>query len=544
MNFNGTTGDDSLTGTSGHDVFYLGQGGNDTVDGGASADVFKFGAAFGSGDHVDGGTGIDTLSLNGDYATQLFVGASELVNVEKIVLGAGHQYNFAFADGVIAHGQSLTVKADALAVGDAVTIDAGSMTSAYADTKFIVYGGAGSTFFTAGGGTNLFHGGSGADFVYFGDNFGKDDRIDGGAGIDALSLNGDYTAGLTFSPVMLKNVESIVLNAGFSYKLTTGDANVAAGQTLTVFAGTLDAPDRVVFNGSHETDGRFEFHGGAGDDVVQGGALNDFFYGTAGGNDRFTGNSGGDLFHMGGALNAADRIDGGNGIDELDLDGDYSAGLVFKATTLHNVEIVSLTEDHSYKFTLNDANVDAGRFVAFFAGNLDGSDSLTLDASAETNANVLVIGGQGDDTFIGGQFQNGIFGGLGQDRMTAGGGTDAFGYNGAAESTGLTRDIVTGFDALHDSFDLPFALAGIDAVVTSGALAAAQFDTDLAAAIGAEQLGIHGAVLFTPDTGDLHGHTFLIVDVNGTAGYQAGQDLVIELVDGCNMGSFGTANFT
>lgn len=40
---------------------------------------------------------------------------------------------------------------------------------------------------------------------------------------------------------------------------------------------------------------------------------------------------------------------------------------------------------------------------------------------------------------------------------------------------------------------------------------------------------IVSAVLFTPDSGTLSGHTFLIVDINGTAGYQASADLVADI---------------
>jgi hypothetical protein len=38
------------------------------------------------------------------------------------------------------------------------------------------------------------------------------------------------------------------------------------------------------------------------------------------------------------------------------------------------------------------------------------------------------------------------------------------------------------------------------------------------------------------------GHTFLVVDLNGTAGYQAG-DLVVELVGGKHLGLLGVDNF-
>jgi hypothetical protein len=104
------------------------------------------------------------------------------------------------------------------------------------------------------------------------------------------------------------------------------------------------------------------------------------------------------------------------------------------------------------------------------------------------------------------------------------------------DSTGPAYDVVHGmnFDAASFSignFDSSL-VSGIDAAVTHGTLdTGASFDADLAAAIGAGQLGSHHAVLFTADSSStgLDGHTFLVVDVNGTAGYQAGQDLVIDV---------------
>jgi len=77
--------------------------------------------------------------------------------------------------------------------------------------------------------------------------------------------------------------------------------------------------------------------------------------------------------------------------------------------------------------------------------------------------------------------------------------------------------------------------------VTSGKLSTATFNSDLAADLGATKLGADHAVLFTASKGDLAGDTFLVVDLNGTAGYQAGQDLVIRLTGAT--GTLATANF-
>ncbi len=77
--------------------------------------------------------------------------------------------------------------------------------------------------------------------------------------------------------------------------------------------------------------------------------------------------------------------------------------------------------------------------------------------------------------------------------------------------------------------------------MTTGALSTATFDSDLASDVGAGQMAAHHAVLFTADAGTLSGHTFLVVDENGTAGYQAGADLVIDVTGAT--GTLTTANF-
>jgi hypothetical protein len=79
--------------------------------------------------------------------------------------------------------------------------------------------------------------------------------------------------------------------------------------------------------------------------------------------------------------------------------------------------------------------------------------------------------------------------------------------------------------------------------VSAGRLATATFDANLATAIGANQLHAGDAVLFNPSTGNLAGHAFLIVDENGVAGYQAGQDLVIDITGATNLAQFSTADF-
>src|SRR5665213_3098339 len=127
------------------------------------------------------------------------------------------------------------------------------------------------------GGNDVVLGLGGDDEFDFGGAFTAADKINGGAGNDTLVLDGDYSAGVVFAASTMKAVEEIDLTGGFSYSLTTNNANVAAGQTLTINAGDLSHSDRIVFNGSHETDGNFAITVGLAHAVLTGGAVNDTF---------------------------------------------------------------------------------------------------------------------------------------------------------------------------------------------------------------------------------------------------------------------------
>ncbi|MGH6872937.1 MAG: hypothetical protein ACREHE_15665, partial [Rhizomicrobium sp.] len=79
-----------------------------------------------------------------------------------------------------------------------------------------------------------------------------------------------------------------------------------------------------------------------------------------GGDDTVSGLNGKDVFNFGAALTAADTIDGGAGGDTVQIKGDYSGGLVFAATTMVNVEALSLGAGFDYTITTNDATVASG----------------------------------------------------------------------------------------------------------------------------------------------------------------------------------------
>ncbi|HEY5239172.1 MAG TPA: hypothetical protein VIJ62_12385, partial [Rhizomicrobium sp.] len=138
----------------------LGAGGNDT---------FNFGANFGSTDAIDGGAGVNTAKLAGDYNTSILTG--ELQNIQKIVLAAGHNYDLSLVSTTISGGKALTIDGHALGAANTMTIDASTQSEGVhllggtgSDT---LHGGAGNDQITGGLGADILTGGGGKDmFIY------------------------------------------------------------------------------------------------------------------------------------------------------------------------------------------------------------------------------------------------------------------------------------------------------------------------------------------------------------------------------------------
>jgi len=565
-NVEGSKFNDTLTGTNGVNTIILSDGGNDVVLAGDGDDTIVMGGALTAADKINGGAGTDKVTLDGDYAAGVTFLSTTMINVETLSLAAGHSYTLTTNNATVAAGQTLTVDGSQLGAANTLTFNG----SAETDGKLVILGGAGNDTLTSGagddtlsggagndtltapkGGNDTISGGDGDDTIRMGAFLTATDRIGGGYGADQVWLTGDYSHGLTFSATTMVNVEKIVLGAGYSYTLTTNDATVAASQTLTVDGSGLKAGDILVFDGSAETNGRFAILGGAGNDRLTGGTGADHFDLTKGGNDTANGGAGDDSFVFGGALTSADHIDGGSGSDTVVLNGDYSAGLTFSATTMVNVETLQLLGTHGYALTMSDATVAAGQVLTVTGKTL--TQSLTFDGFTERDGSFIVTGGKSDDTLIGGARGDTLSGGAGNDTIMGGGGGDvlsgwsghnSFVYDGVTDSTGPAFDTISQFNVKSDAIDLWFQVAKIDSAVSGGALTSGQFDSDLAAAIGSGQLQSDHAVLFTPDSGDYVGETFLIVDANGIAGYQAGQDLVIAFDHTAHLDHFNLSNFT
>jgi hypothetical protein len=168
-----------------------------------------------------------------------------------------------------------------------------------------------------------------------------------------------------------------------------------------------------------------------------------------------------------------------------------------------------------------------------------------LSVGVDSQTTITVNGTSGNDTINASSINAFVLnGGGGADTFTVSTGHDVFVYGAASDSTGPSYDTIIGLDTTRDVFHLNSAVTGIDTAVNSGMLdSGANFNAELAADIGSAQLGANHAVLFTATTGNLAGHTFLIVDTNGVAGYQAGADLVIDVTGGHHLTGLSTSDF-
>jgi hypothetical protein len=230
-------------------------------------------------------------------------------------------------------------------------------------------------------------------------------------------------------------------------------------------------------------------------------------------------------------FNAGDEIDGGAGTDMVFLTGDYGS-LAFQDATLTNVEKLSFGKGHDYDVTVADGNDAAGGRFTVTGATLTAADSLVFDGSAETDGWFMFAGGDGADTFTGGN---------GADSIALRGGADLVRYTAGAQSTSTGYDTITGFDASVDHLHVWTGVTAVDTPITTGALAKGSFDANLGAAMTG--LAAHHAVLFEADSGNLAGIQFLVIDANGTAGYQGGQDLVVRLDGATHLDQLGTATF-
>jgi Ca2+-binding RTX toxin-like protein len=170
--------------------------------------------------------------------------------------------------------------------------------------------------------------------------------------------------------------------AHVTYALTTVDANVAAGQQLTVLGVGLQSDETMFFNGSAETNGSFYIAGGAASDTLVGGQKNDSLVGGLG-DDQLYGLAGDDWL-LGGA--GADTLRGGTGKDSF----------VYQATT----DSTAAATDHILDFENISDHID---FSAIDANSTLGGDqafSFIGQSAFSHTAGELRVAASGSDWLV------------------------------------------------------------------------------------------------------------------------------------------------
>jgi VCBS repeat-containing protein len=341
----GDENDNVIQGSTGADMFLLQQGGTDTASGLGGDDYFYFGGAMLASDIVSGGSGDDSIILQGDYSGGLVLGAN-VTGMEGIALLAGsntaygasgfdvNSYAITTHNSNFAAGVRAKVNGSALLAGENLTFDG----SAETDATFLVYGGRGTDQLTGGTGNDT--------FFFAADRFAVGDTVVGGLGYDGLFLYGAYTidfGSLDYAGAVT-GMENITLSSvtderyarggsGHAYDITLGDGLVGAGGTLTVNGAFLQSYETMEVDGSGETDGIVRIFAGEAADILTTGSGADLIHG-AGGADVMTGGTGADTFRYDLASDStasatdsiADFLSGTDKFDLTRIDANSTAG--------------------------------------------------------------------------------------------------------------------------------------------------------------------------------------------------------------------------
>ncbi|HEX8655486.1 MAG TPA: hypothetical protein VF693_09720, partial [Allosphingosinicella sp.] len=227
------------------------------------------------------------------------------------------------------------------------------------------------------------------------------DTLDGGSGADTM------TGGAGDDLYFVDDLGDVVIEAA-------GEGTDEVRTALTVYA----QPDNVeTLTGTLV--GSQDLRGNLRDNITvsQDGLHRDIFRMQDGGADHVSGFAGNDTFYFGAAFTPADAVHGGDGIDSIILQGDYSAGLTLGTGTVSNIsgiETISLapgditsygdpgTNSYSYVLTTLDANVAAGGALKINGFFLRAGENMAVDGSAESNGTFLMFAGLGTDHLTGG----------------------------------------------------------------------------------------------------------------------------------------------
>jgi Ca2+-binding RTX toxin-like protein len=449
----GNGGNDSLSGDGGNDIL-VGNAGVDTLDGGdgddwlASGDVQPEFGMYGTrlpsldttighdtliggagndrifagyGDNVDGGTGIDYLSIS-------FLGSSAGVTADfskgTLTIGGGTIQNIESLTDVQGSNFDDYIKAydSAGGYGDFTTIEGmgGNDTLIASYYTWTLDGGDGNDTLDGRPSQylNAIHGGAGDDTIYV--NTNTTASAFGDAGDDTIYAGGTVHGGDGNDTIVM----GFSYYGGYVYGEAGNDQITASTAGNTIAGGT--GADTINGNSAGDTLGSADFGSGDygtpifADDM---GLEQDVINGL-GGDDNI-------------AIGYGDSADGGSGTDTLRL----SLGGLANGITLNTNGIVS-----NQPFTLGGGTIQNFEVLQYLRGT-DFADKIT----AATQSTLLTIdAGSGNDVVVSENSSVELFGGAGNDRLVS----------------GAAGDVFHGGDGI-DTVDYQKAIAGVTVTLSS-----------------------------------------------------------------------------
>jgi Ca2+-binding RTX toxin-like protein len=355
----------------------------------------KFDLTGGSADDtLDGGLGADTLT--GGAGNDLFYGeAANLAGDTITDFAAGDRIYVQSVDLSALNGQAASGTID-LGGGQSLTLT--GITAASGTFK-VVYASGSSTITLVSPVTasltilnNTPALGDGNDTINadIANSLNPGDVIDGEGGSDTLNITAAQS--VIFNATTLTNVETVKIgHTTGTVDITTDDATVAAGQTLTVDGSA--ATGTINWNSVAETNGTFSVTGGEGDDTLTGGAGSDTLIGGAG-NDTLRGGAGADTL-TGGAGNDVFQGSTSDLIDDIITDFAVGDSVVIQNYNLSSLDGQTASNKidmgGGQELTFTGLSAASGTFKAVY----DGTDTtLTLVAPGPVTATLTT----GNDT--------------------------------------------------------------------------------------------------------------------------------------------------
>lgn len=522
----GGAGNDSLIGNGGADVLYGGAGNDVFVLNASNFAKLTAGITDGQLARVDGGTGIDSISVSGsainvdltaiaNQGSATPGSSSRIESIERIDLtGSGNNTLTLSAKDVIdMAGFNTFNNANGWADGS-YNLAAGGANGINPEQRhqLVIDGNAGDILKLAGSVNWQFVGqvtNAGIAYKVFNDvtsaaqllvnsdisfapallapttiqytDTAFDDRFVKAAGtLSASDLDGGK---LTYSIVggiaIAGSVVFVSTYGTLTVNKTTGAYNFKAnGEAIEpLTTATIENFTITV------TDGTFSDSKTLSVNIAQNGVTESI------GNDTLTGTAGNDKFN---ALAGADTMIGGLGKDSYVVD---NIGDVIIETSTLSTEIDSVSSSISY--TLG-ANVE--KLTLTGSASINGTGNDLKNSLLGNSGNNVLIGGGNYDILNGGEGNDILKGGLGNDILTGGAGQDLFVFDTAIT---FNIDKINDFLVADDTIQLENAI--FTKIITTGTLSADNF------IIGSRALDSNDYLFYNSSTGRLY------YDVDGSS---------------------------